>query len=170
MKYFFVPCLLIMLAVPLISLAAGEGMWVTSQGSRLKSGQGMSASTIEVVPVGSKVQILDKQGRWYKIRTPSGNRGWMYQGRLSRNKPLTESESGESSDMFGSLTGSKIEARQADTSRSIRGLSPETEAYANKQQTPQEYRKALDQIIERKVSNQELARFLRRGKIGEYAN
>jgi len=114
------------------------------------------------------VEILDKRGRWYRIRAPSGSKGWLYQGRLSRNEPVSESGS-KSGDLFGELTGSKVKAREADTSRSIRGLSPETRAYAENQHTSKKYRKSLEKVLNRKVSGKELANFLRQGRIGEYA-
>jgi len=168
MKNIFIIGLILLLTLPLLAFVTGETLWVTSQGSRLQSERSISSSTIEVLPVGTSVQILDKEDRWYKIQVPSGAQGWMYQGRLSQTKPLAESKE-QSDDLFGSLTGSQIQARQADTSRSIRGLSPETEAYAQNQHTPQRYRQALEDILRTKVSNKELANFLRNGQIGEYA-
>ncbi len=160
--------LIFLLIVPFLAFSAGESMWVTAQGSRLQSDRSMSSSTLEVVPVGTKVQVLDKENRWYKIKLSSGIEGWMYQGRLSPTEPLAESK-GQSEDLFGSLTGSKITARQSDTSRSIRGLSPETKAYAQNQQTPQKYRQALEEVLKQQVSNQQLTSFLKEGQIGEYA-
>jgi hypothetical protein len=158
---------LVLLYVPVLGFAAEETMWVTGQGARLQSDRSISSTTLTIVPVGTKVQILDKQGRWYKIES-SGTQGWMYQGRLSRTEPMTELQ-GQSEDLFGTLTGSQITARQADTSRSIRGLSPETEAYAKNQETPERYRQALEQVLTQQISDQTLAKFLRNGQIGEYA-
>jgi uncharacterized protein YgiM (DUF1202 family) len=161
--------LLLLLTLPLLAGAAGESLWVTAQGARLQSERSIESSTLTIVPVGEEVQVIRKEGRWYQVETLSGETGWMYQGRLSQTKPLGETD-GQPEDLFGSLTGSQITAQQADTSRSIRGLSPETEAYAQNQHTPEKYRLALEDVLNRQVSNQELVGFLKQGQIGEYAN
>jgi len=164
----FATLCLILLAATLLAAEAGDMLWVTAEGARLQSDRSVDASTLEVVPVGSEVSILLKEGRWYQIQTLEGKTGWMYQGRLSETKPLAETEGG-TSDLFGTLTGSQITAQKADTSRSIRGLSPETESYAQNQHTPEKYRQALEEVLLRAVGAQELSSFLRQGRVGEYA-
>jgi len=78
-------------------------------------------------------------------------------------------EAAGTENLFGSLTGSEISADEADTGRSIRGLSTETEEYAKKTGTPVSYQKALDRVLAMRVSEEELVVFLKKGKIGEYA-
>lgn len=151
-----------------LSLAwAQTSLYVSSQGARLQADKSATSKVIETVPVGTRVQVLQDGDRWVRIRVPSGQEGWMFRGRLSDAAP--QEEKGASGDnLFGSLTGG-IRADEATTARSIRGLSPETEAYAEARGTPKAAREALDQVMAMGITPQELETFLQQGKIGEYA-
>ncbi|MFH1491036.1 MAG: SH3 domain-containing protein, partial [Pseudomonadota bacterium] len=71
-------------------------------------------------------------------------------------------------DLLSGVLGSGIKADEADTARSIRGLSSETEEYANNRGTPKDYRAALDGVLSLQVTSKELEIFLKEGRIGEY--
>ncbi|MBW1868747.1 MAG: SH3 domain-containing protein [Deltaproteobacteria bacterium] len=146
---------------------ARESQWVASEGAKLKTDHKASSDTIAKLPIGTEVLVLDSEKRWRYIRTPSQQEGWIYRGRLSDSPPEKEAKGTE--DLFGSLAGSGISADEADTGRSIRGLSRETEEYAKKTGTPVSYQKALDRVLAMRVSEKELVVFLKKGKIGEYA-
>ncbi len=150
-----------------IPVFAAGSMWVTSEKARLKSQPKASAKTVSTVAIGSKVSVLESQKRWYRIRTASGEEGWMYRGKLSDTPPSKETE--ESGDLFAAMGSSSISADEAQTSRSIRGLSKETEQYAKKRGTPETYKKALDRVLAIHITDKEVDVFLRKGKIGEYA-
>ena len=160
----------ILMAFLFISVVTGftaETKWVTSEGSKLKADHKASSETIATLPIGAEVTVLNSEKRWRYIRTPSEQEGWIYRGRLSDSPPEKETEGSE--DLFSSLTGSGISADEADTGRSIRGLSTEAEEYAKKTGTPVSYQKALDRVLAMRVSEKELVAFLKKGKIGEYA-
>jgi hypothetical protein len=93
----------------------------------------------------------------------------MYRGRLSDTPPQEEVQAGEGTQLFAALTGSQIQADEADTARSIRGLSKESDEYAKNKGTPAKYKEALDRILAINVTEDELFAFLKAGKIGEYA-
>ena len=150
-----------------VSAFAGGTMWVTSDKARLKAKPSASSTTVSTVPVGVKVSVLESEKRWYRVRTSSGEKGWMYRGKLSDTPPAKETA--ESDNLFGSMQASSISADEAQTSRSIRGLSKETEQYAQKRGTPEVYKKALDQVLAIHITDKELDVFLKAGKIGEYA-
>ena len=150
-----------------VSVFAGGAMWVASDKARLKSKPKASSTTITTISVGAKVSILGSQKRWYRIQTSSGKKGWMYRGKLSDAPPAEEAE--ESDNLFGSMQASSISSDEAQTSRSIRGLSKETEQYAQKRKTPEVYKKALDQVLAIRITDKEVDVFLKAGKIGEYA-
>ena len=118
---------------------AWESQWVASEGAKLKTDHRASSKTIATLPIGTEVSVLDSEKRWRYIRTPSQQEGWIYRGRLSDSPPEKETEGTE--DLFGSLTGSGISADEADTGRSIRGLSTETEEYAKKTGAPVAYQR-----------------------------
>lgn len=155
------------LCLSCFSAFAGGAMWVTSNKARLKSKPKASSTTLATIPVGDKVSILESEKRWYRIRTSSGKKGWMYRGKLSDTPPAKEAD--ESDNLFGSMQASSISADEAQTSRSIRGLSKETKQYAEKRKTPEVYQKALDQVLAIRITQREVDVFLKAGKIGEYA-
>lgn len=150
-----------------ITVYAGSAMWVASDKARLKSKPKASSTTLSTIPVGAKVSVLESEKRWYLVRTSSGQKGWIYRGKLSDAPPAKEIE--ESGNLFGVMQTSSISADEAQTSRSIRGLSKETEQYARKRKTPKAYKNALDQLLAIRITDKEVDVFLKAGKIGEYA-
>lgn len=150
-----------------ISAFAGGAMWVASENAKLKSAPKASSATISTLAVGIKISVLETEKRWYRIRAASGEEGWMYRGKLSDTPPSKETES--SDNLFSSMQSSSISADEAQTSRSIRGLSKETEQYAKQRGTPEAYKKALDQVLAIRITDKEVDVFLKSGKIGEYA-
>ncbi len=166
-KRFFPVALAAVLVLWFIPVLAGGAMWVTADKARLKSEPKASSKTLSTVAVGAKVSVLDSSSRWYRIRTASGEEGWMYRGKLSDTAPSKETES--SDNLFSSMQTGSISADEAQTSRSIRGLSKETEQYAQQRGTPEVYKKALDQVLAIRITDKQVDVFLRDGKIGEYA-
>lgn len=166
-KLSFFAALVAVLSLFAISVFAAGTMWVTSEDARLKSEPKASSTTLSTVAPGTKVSVLASEKRWYRIRTDSGKEGWMYRGKLSDTPP--SKETGESENLFTAMSNSDISADEAQTSRSIRGLSKETEQYAKKRKTPEVYKKALDQVLAIRITDREVDVFLKAGKIGEYA-
>ncbi len=148
---------------------AGTPFWVSSEGAKLKSDTTAMSDTLKTLPLGMEVSVLKSRDRWHYIRTPAGEEGWIYRGRLSDTPPeMDAGDQGE--DLFAGLGGSGIGSDEATTSRSIRGLSKETETYADNKTTPERYRQALDQVLTMTISDKELQEFLKAGRIGEYAH
>lgn len=148
--------------------AKAENRWVVGAGTALKSEAAATSADIAPLEVGSQVVVLESAGRWLKVQTATKQRGWVFAGRLSSTPPVAEVAASEG--LFAaSAQQSQIEIAKADSARSVRGLSAETENYAKERGTPQEYRKALDQILARQVSKKEVEAFMRAGKLGEYA-
>ncbi|MBU1904611.1 MAG: SH3 domain-containing protein [Proteobacteria bacterium] len=146
---------------------AADALWVASEGAKLKADHSASSETLATVPMGTRVTVLESESRWYRVRTASGGEGWIYRGKLSDTAP--EKETGDTGNLLSGLGGSNISADEAQTSRSIRGLSKETEQYAKNTKTPEAYKQALDQVLAIRVTDEQLGVFLRAGKIGEYA-
>lgn len=147
---------------------AQEKLWISSDRAKLKAGKSASSETLDTLQIGAEVTVITLEGRWYEILTSSGKQGWIYRGRLSDTPPAEEVQK-ESEDLFAFMPGSNIEADQAATDRSIRGLSDETEQYAKNRQTPEAYKKALDDVLAMNIGGKELEEFLKSGKIGEYS-
>lgn len=155
------------------SAAAANKMWVSSANALLKADKSASSETIANLPVGAELSVVSTDQKWYRVKTQSGKEGWIYRGKISDVKPQVSASQKKSDSglggLLGSMTGSGISANSADSSRSIRGLSPEAEEYAKQTGKPQQFRDALDSVIELKTSQNEIEAFLKQGKIGEYA-
>lgn len=143
---------------------AASTLYVTSSNADLKSDKSASSSTITTLSVGTKLRVISSEGRWYNVSEPSGRSGWIYRGKVSTSPP-----SGGGGGLFGSSSGSNIQLSKADTARSIRGLSSEAREYADNANVSQAAQNALDRVLARKVSDYEIERFLKDGRIGEYA-
>ncbi len=163
-KTFFVPIVALVLMVAGAVMAAAM-LWVVSEGANLKKEPSATSETIETLPVGSELKVNSSQGSWYKVTTKSNKTGWIYRGKVSSTQPESKGGGG----LFGALPGSSIQVSAADTSRSIRGLSPAAEEYAASANTPEAYQKALDKVLALRVSDKEIEDVLIEGKIGEYS-
>lgn len=162
------------LLLALLAAAAGGAalaqttLWVSSTGTKLKADTRATSATVADLPLGAELRVLEARDAWYRVAGPGGAEGWIYRGKVTETPP--GAAPAEGGGLLGGLTGrSTIQAASADTSRSIRGLSPETTQYADGAGTPQEHREALDRILALTVSEDELERFLQDGRIGEYA-
>jgi uncharacterized protein YgiM (DUF1202 family) len=151
-------------------MAGAEKLWVSSADAKLKADKTASADTIAELPLGTPLTLLSSDSKWYQVSTASGKKGWIYRGKVSNKPPAKSATAGTSlGSALGQLTGSGIKANQSDTSRSIRGLSPEAEVYAAENGTPEECRKALDSVLKSRTDRNETETFLKQGNIGEYA-
>jgi len=166
-KKSFAPIVALVLMLTGVVMAA-ETAWVVSEGAKLKMEPSASSETIEGLPVGSELTLDSSEGSWYKVTTKSNKTGWVYRGKVSSTQPEGKEDKGAGG-VFGALPGSSIEVSAADTSRSIRGLSPAAKEYAASAKTPEAYQKALDAVLARKVTEKEVEDFLIEGKIGEYS-
>jgi len=151
--------------------SAADALWVSSEGAILKAQRSSTAAGVADLPVGMELIRLEYEKRWYRVRIPDGREGWIYRGKVSETPPAKETAAQEDSlgGLLGGLTGSSIRADTADTSRSIRGLSPEAREYARQKGTPESCQQALDEVLALKTGSAEIEGFLREGHIGEYA-
>lgn len=157
--------------VLLLALLAGAAwaakyVWVASQGATLKSEPTASSQVAAKLTLHERLAVLERSGRWYRVRTNAGKSGWVYRGRITGAQPKKTSSGGKA--LFGDMS-SDVRADRATTDRAIRGLNPQTEQYANSTKTPREYRIALDKVLDRSITQQDVEDFLKRGKVGEYA-
>ena len=164
----FICMVLLCLGLSRSTTLAQQKMWVTSEGAKLKADRTALSETLAVLPIGTEVAVLALEGRWYRIRSTSGQEGWIYRGRVYRIPPPKKAED-ETGNLFVAMPGSRIKVDEADTSRSMRGLSKETEAYAKNRRTLAVYKEALDRVLGLSITPRELEAFLREGQIGEYA-
>jgi len=148
-----------------------EKLWVSSEGAQLKADKKSSSTTISPLAIGTELEVHQYEKKWYRVTLPNRKTGWIYRGKVSKS-PIDKKEGSEGGgsigNLLGDLTGSSIRADNTDSSRSIRGLSPEATEYAKQQGTPEKYRTELDKVIAEKTAPSEIENFLKQGKIGEY--
>ncbi len=163
LKVFSVTLFFLVLMISAVAISQGT-VWVSSKGAKLKSESRVSSSTITELPVGTRLTVITSEGKWYKVSTGAGEKGWVYRGKITDTPPEKKEE-----DLFGPLLGSDVKVGAADSSRSIRGLSPEAKEYARKKGTSMVYQRALDRVLAMVTNESEIDRFLREGRVGEYA-
>jgi hypothetical protein len=156
------------------SAAAQDTLWVSSESADLKAERSISSETIVELKRGARLSVKAYESRWYQVTTEAGQTGWVYRGKVSDTQPdISEGEKQEDDGgiggLLGGLGGSSVETEAADSARSIRGLSPEAEAYAEKTGTPKQSREALDQVLSMSISESAIESFLKTGDVGEYA-
>lgn len=152
---------------------AATTLYVTSDGAELKSESASSSATVVELKRGAELTLIAQDGRWYRVSTKEDQTGWIYRGKVSEDAPEIEAAEDDGAGLgglLGGFSGSDISADAADSSRSIRGLSPEAKEYARATGTPQQSQDALDSVISRKVSDTDIENFLKTGHIGEYAD
>jgi len=150
------------------AVIAAERMWVASEGAKLMVEPRASSETVETLAVGSELAVDSAEGSWYKVTTKANKTGWIYRGKVSPTAPEAKDDKGGGGGLFGALPGSSVQVNAADTSRSIRGLSPAAKEYAASTRTPGEHQRALDRVLALKATDRDIEEFLREGKIGEY--
>jgi len=166
-RKYLVPAVGLMLMIFGPAIGA-ETLWVVSEGAKLKAEQSASSETIETLPIGSELAVDASEGSWYKVTTKSNKAGWVYRGKVSTTAPEGKGDQAGGG-LLGAMPGSSIEVSAADTSRSIRGISPAAKEYAASTKTPEEIQRALDSVLALKVTDKEIEEFLKEGRIGEYS-
>lgn len=162
----------IILSLTTFTSADVQKVWVTSEDATIQAERSISSKTVAEVRRGTELNVSVFENRWYKVTAPDGKTGWIFRGKVSTEPPpdsLDDNGSGGIGGLLGGLTGSSIKADPADSSRSIRGLSPEAQEYAQQTETPVKSQAALDMLLSSTVDKTEIDLFLKEGKIGEYA-
>lgn len=168
----FIPLAVFFLTISLIQeVSSAQRVYIATTGAVLKAAANSTAQTVVELPIGTELSVLASEKKWMRVRTANGTEGWIYRGKISNVAPQKADGGGGSiGNLLGDLSGSSIQADSADASRSIRGLSPEAKEYAKQTGTSAEQQRALDGVLEMKVGKADIEHFLRKGKIGEYAD
>jgi hypothetical protein len=146
---------LIILLLSVVFLAAAQTLKVTVKTTKLRNRPKFYAASVATLEFGDSIQKLDQQGDWIQGMTTTGLQGWVHQSAVE--KPSF------------SLTARRTEGT---------GTSADEVALAGKgfnEQVEQEYRKTsdldytwVDRMAQMKISESEMERFLKEGKLGEF--
>lgn len=162
---------LILLVVP-CAHSATDFVWVTSSEAKMKSEKSAASDTIATLPLGTKLEVIKFESRWFHVTGPDGKMGWVYRGKVSRTAPTPSSDKGDGNQLgtlLGGLSGSKIGSDTPDTSRSIRALEADKSVDNQEASGQGDAQKALERVLTFRVLDQEIEQFLEAGGIGEYA-
>lgn len=95
----------------------------TIKADTLKAAPFADANVIATLPSGAKVEILNKDGGWYQIKSPQGN-GWIRLLSIRRGGAKSASAGSELSGLAGLASGRAGTGRVVATT-GIRGLNEE---------------------------------------------
>ncbi|HVO30493.1 MAG TPA: SH3 domain-containing protein, partial [bacterium] len=141
------------------SAFAGDTMYVRAAGTELKGAASPGAPVVEKLDIGAKVELLEKNGMWAKIKTKDDKTGFVFGPKLSKDKPDKEH--------FGK-SGNALAANEGDTAQALRGLSPTAEKFAGRTDIKPADVAAVKAMEDRKATPQDVDAFLKEGKLGEY--
>lgn len=169
-KCVIVSCLPFFLAVALVCPASlfAETMYVKSSDTKVMKAESAQADVIQVLDEGTAVEVTQKSSKFFKVALPGGKEGWVFKFKLSSDAPAGGGGGGDG--MLESIGGKqKIAARESGSGSSIRGLSPVSEKHAQSKGISAKNIQSVKQMESFKVSREDLDKFLREGKLGEYA-
>lgn len=156
-------CIILLLG----SLCHAATMYAKRDGTKVTSQPSPTSGVVGHLNTGDAVQVLKKDGRKLQVKLPNGKVGWVFEFKLTDDKP---SKSSGGSSVLSGLTGkSTIAAREARAGGSIRGLKETTANYAKGKHIDPAFQRAVDDMEARVVTREELLAFQREGGIGEFS-
>jgi len=141
---------------------AAPGTEYVRRSAKLRSNKGRSGTVVRTLSRGDTVSVLRRSGPWRQVKvTDLGVEGWLHKSRLTRRKP--DPGTGDSQAV------ADARATGLGSGRTIRGLKPEAERYANTKAIGPRERQSVNTMIAYRVDPASLDRFMRDGKLGEYS-
>jgi len=142
-------------------LFAQDTLYVRARSAKLRAEKSAS-SKAHVVPKGTALRVLKKEGRYYQVQTADGLAGWVNRVYVTSKPPKKK---GGLSRLGGS---SSIGVQEASVHASIRGLQPVAEKYAKNKRISDQCVRDADKMQKMRVTEAELQSFMREGRLGEY--
>lgn len=156
---------LVLVALLAAGVADAASMYVRASGTDLKQKAGPGGAAVAKLDIGTKVEVVAKEGAWVKVKVKLADKsekiGFVFAQKLSDDKPDKE--------RFGG-TAVAATASEGDTAMALRGLSATSEKYADRDtEIKPEHVAAVKKMEDRKPPKDAIEKFLREGKLGEYA-
>ncbi len=148
-------------------LLFAETVYVKKNKTKITEESSPKSNVVAVLDRGVTLEIIDKKGKFYFVKLPDGNKGWVFKFKVGKVKPLKENKGG---DLFAALAGERsLEADEASTGASIRGLSKISENYAKDKRIKPAHIQAVKNMENFKVTQENLDNFMKSEKLGEYS-
>ena len=145
--------------------ALAESVYVQAKTAQLRAGKTSLDKVTANLRYGDSLEVLSRDGNWIEAKTGAGQRGWIFANKVSSTKP-SESE-GELAALGKSFR--RKEASDVTASAGSRGLDKVSEGYARQAGITKEVQDAVDRMAAYRLTDQEVEEFLRKGRLGEYA-
>jgi len=154
--------LLVVLVLTGLAVPAWADTMYARFSTPVRSGRGLTASTIGTLQQAQAVSVQGREGSYYRVSL-SGKTGYVYYNKLSADKP--EDIAG----LLASAPGSQgLQLSELEAGGALRGLSPMAENYAAGGEVPDWAVQAVEAMQARRITPQELEEFQREGGLGEY--
>ena len=148
-----------------VDAVLADTMYVRAKTAQLRAGKTSLDKVTADLRYGDELEILRKDGNWVEVKTGSGQRGWIFSNKLSSTKPT-----GGDSELASLGKGYRQkEASSVTASAGSRGLDTVSEGYAKQAGITKDVRDSVDRMAAYSISDQEVEEFLRKGRLGEYA-
>jgi hypothetical protein len=144
------------LALSAAGVAVAETIWVSAGQVDVRDGKTALNERVDTVKKGDQLEVLAREGRFVKVKTPSGKEGYVFVNATSNQRVGGEA--------FAALRG-PVDAGEAQSGGAIKGLNPEANAYAAEKGID---RKGFDDLIDmrKNLKPAELQAFMDEGKVG----
>jgi hypothetical protein len=152
-----------LLVLLLVAIAYAETVYVRSRSASLRQGKSSVDQVVTRVGLGEALEVLIREEGWVRARTAEGKEGWIFGSNVSSEKP----EGGDT--LLSRLgRGFRGEAAEVAASAGARGLDKTAEEYAARAGVGPQHVAAINRLEKFLVSDEEVDRFLREGRVGEF--
>jgi uncharacterized protein YgiM (DUF1202 family) len=156
----------LLIGLGLAGTGYAETLYVKKSGTKLQAADSAKSDVLAKLGQGTPVTVIKKLKRFYQVSEPGGKKGWVFKFKLTSKAPKA---SGGGGDLLGALGGKqKIAARESSSGSSIRGLTPVSENHAKKKGISAVDIQAVRQMETYRISAEEMDKFLKEGRLGEY--
>lgn len=157
----------LLIGLSLAGTGYAETLYVKKSGTKLQAADSAKSDVLAKLDQGTPVTVIKKLKRFYQVSEPGGKKGWVFKFKLTSKAP--KASGGGTGDLLGALGGKqKIAARESSSGSSIRGLTPVSENYAKKKGISAVDIQSVRQMETYRISAEEMDKFLKEGRLGEY--
>jgi uncharacterized protein YgiM (DUF1202 family) len=149
--------LLVCVFIVLVTVLIAETLMVEVQTTHLRKEPKFYASTIAVLRAGEVVEKISAANGWYQVKTTKGAVGWLHSSAVQTGKFDLEATD-------RSLT---TKATADEIALAAKGFSKQVEESYKAKHSEANFA-AVDRMLKVKVSQSQLLKFLKEGKLGIY--
>ena len=147
------------------NIVLAETVYVQAKSASIRNGKTSLSKVVASVRFGQTLELIEKNGNWYKVKTVKGPSGWIYHNKVSLTKPSgRENRLASLGKDFRHTQSSSVTGTAG-----VRGLNEFSTRYAQRSRIALRHRRAVDRMTNYRLSDGEVEGFLKSGRLGEYA-